>query len=77
MEEREYAVRRGTVIGVLRFAACVQVCRRLRRASYGRQACVMEGAMVLSFWMVMFMLLPLAGLAGFACLMNRPMGRHR
>jgi hypothetical protein len=31
--------------------------------------------MIVSFWMVMFMLLPLAGLATFVCLMNRQGGR--
>jgi hypothetical protein len=34
--------------------------------------------MYLSFWMVLFMLLPLAGLATFAFLMNRsPVERRR
>jgi hypothetical protein len=33
--------------------------------------------MLFSFWMVMFLLLPLAGLALFACLMHRPIERHR
>jgi hypothetical protein len=36
-----------------------------------------EGAMVLSFWMVMFMAMPLAGFAAFFWLLNRPLGRRR
>jgi hypothetical protein len=36
----------------------------------------MEGAMVLSFWMVSFMLLPLVGLGTFAFLMNREQPHH-
>jgi hypothetical protein len=38
---------------------------------------VMEGAMVLSFWMVLFMLLPTMGLGSFVWLMNRQQGHHR
>jgi hypothetical protein len=41
---------------------------------YGRQTCMLEGAMLLSFWMVLFMTLPLAGFAAFFWLMNRPLG---
>ena len=37
----------------------------------------MEGAMILSFWMALFFLLPLVGLATFACVMHRPLGRRR
>jgi hypothetical protein len=33
--------------------------------------------MYLSFWMVLYMLLPLVGLASFAFLMNRPVERRR
>ena len=53
------------------------VCRRLRGTSHGRQTCVMEGAMILSFWMIAFMLLPLVGLGTFAFLMNREEHHHR
>jgi hypothetical protein len=38
---------------------------------------VMEGAMFLSFWMVMFMLLPTVGLGAFVWLMNRQQEHHR
>jgi hypothetical protein len=37
---------------------------------------MLEGAMVLSFWMIAFMLLPLVGLGTFALLMSREQHHH-
>jgi hypothetical protein len=59
-----------------RFAAREGRYRRLRSARSGWRTGVKEVAMILSFWLVMFLLLPTVGLGAFAFLMNREQHHH-